>query len=142
MRLSKEEYRKAEGCLKRYNYNCVNILNIRSDVMSISAINYDGMPKPKYNISDSVSNSIIQLQENKYLQEALRECKAVENTLLLVNQDCKKIFQKFYVESKCKWEVIEELKASEETYKRRKRNLIYTVHKELKKLTQYWPFLV
>ena len=135
MRLSKEEYKKAEGCLRRYNYNCVNILNIRSDAMSIKAINNDGMPRPKYNISDSVSNCIIQLQENKYLQEALKECKAVENALLLVNKDCKTVFQKFYVESKSKWEVIDELKASEETYKRRKKALIYTVHRELKKLT-------
>jgi DNA-directed RNA polymerase specialized sigma subunit len=135
MRLSKEEYRKAEGCLKRYNYNCVTILNIRSDVMSIGAINYDGMPKPKYNISDSVSNCIIQLQENKYLQEALKECTAVEKALLLVNKDCKTVFQKFYVESKSKWEVVDELNASEETYKRRKRNLIYTVHRELMKLS-------
>lgn len=34
----------------------------------------------------------------------------------------------------------EDLHFSEETYKRRKRNLIYTVEKELKKLTLNWPF--
>ena len=28
MRLSKEEYREAKGCLKRYNYNCIKIMNI------------------------------------------------------------------------------------------------------------------
>ena len=135
MRLSKEEYKEAEGCLKRYNYNCVTILNIRADVMSLGAVNYDGMPKTKYNISDSVSNSIIQLQENKYLQNSLKECRAVEQALLLVNEDSKFIFQKLYVESKNKWDVINELNFSEETYKRRRKNLIYAVHRELKRLT-------
>ena len=134
MRLSKEDYKMAEGCLKRYNYNCVTILNIRADVMSISAINYDGMPKAKYNISDSVSNSIIQLQENKYLQVALNECRAVERALLLVNQDSKFIFEELYVKSRNKWDVINELNFSEETYKRRRKKLIYAVHRELKKL--------
>ena len=81
MRLSKEEYRQAEGCLKRYNYNRVTILNIKADIISVGAINYDGMPKAKYNISDSVANSIIQLQENKDLQTALKECSAVEKAL-------------------------------------------------------------
>lgn len=135
MRLPKEEYRQAEGCLKRYNYNCVTILNIRADAMSISAVNYDGMPKPKYNIADSVPNCIIQLQENQYLQKALKECEVVEKALLLVDKNCKEVFQKFYVESKSKWQVIEEINTSEETFKRRKKKLIYTVHKELKKLT-------
>lgn len=134
MRLSKEEYREAVGCLKRYNYNCVTILNIRADIMSLSSSNLDGMPKAKYNISDSVSNSIIQLQENKYLQNALKECKAVEKSLLLVNSDCKFIFEQLFVKSKNKWEIIKELNVSEETYKRRKRHLIYTVNKELKKI--------
>ena len=137
MRLSREEYKKAEGCLKRYNYNCVTILNIRADIMSISAVNYDGMPKAKYNISDSVSNSIIQLQENQYLQTALKECKAVEQALLLVDDDSKYIFEQLYVKSKLKWDIISDLNVSEETYKRRRKKLIYTVNKELEKLTHY-----
>lgn len=133
MRLSKEEYKMAEGCLKRYNYNCVTILNIRADVMSLGAVNYDGMPKAKYNISDSVSNSIIQLQENKYLQVAMKECRAVEQALLLVKKDSKYIFEEFYVKSKSKWEVMS-TGISERTFGRRKRDLIYTVFKELKKM--------
>lgn len=135
MRLSKEEYKKAEGCLKRYNYNCVTILNIRADIMSLSSAGIDGMPKAKYNISDSVSNSIIQLQENKYLQIALKECKAVEQALLLIDADSKYIFEQFYIKSRIKWDIIKDLNVSEETYKRRRRNLIYTVNTELKKLT-------
>ena len=38
-------------------------------------------------------------------------------------------------ESDNKWDVIDKLHISEETYKRRKRKLIYTVHEELKKVT-------
>ena len=51
MRLSKEDYKRAESCLKRYNYNCITVLNIRADIMSLSSVNYDGMPKSKYNVS-------------------------------------------------------------------------------------------
>ena len=35
-RLSKEEYNRAKGCLQRYNYNCINIINIQSDILSLS----------------------------------------------------------------------------------------------------------
>ena len=34
-RLSKEEYREAKGCLKRYNYNCINIINIQRDILHL-----------------------------------------------------------------------------------------------------------
>ena len=37
MRISREKYINAENCLKRYNYNCVKIMNIKSDIMSIGA---------------------------------------------------------------------------------------------------------
>lgn len=134
MRLSKEEYKRAENCLRRYNYNRVTILNIRADIMSLGAVNYDGMPKAKYNISDSVSNSIIQLQENKYLQMALKECRAVEQALLLVNKDSKYIFDQLYVKSKSKWDIIDS-GISERTYFRRKKDLIFAVNKELNKMT-------
>jgi len=133
MRLSKEEYKRAENCLRRYNYNRVTILNIRADIMSLGAVNYDGMPKAKYNISDSVSNSIIQLQENKYLQMALKECKAVEQALLLVNKDSKFIFEEIYIKNKTKWEIVSE-GISESTYFRRKRDLVFAVNKELNKM--------
>jgi hypothetical protein len=135
MRLSKEEYKKAEGCLKRYNYNCVTILNIRADIMNLSSSGLDGMPKAKYNISDSVSNSIVQLQENKYLQIALRECKAVEQALLLVNKDSKFVFEQLYIKSRSKWDILNS-GLSERTYFRRKRDLIFAVDKELKKMAE------
>ena len=133
MRLPNEEYKKAVNCLKRYNYNCLKIMTIRDDIMSISGMNIDGMPKAQYNISDSVINSVIQLQENVELQKAIREYKAVNQAKLLVNEDCLYIFEELYRKGKSKWDIINELNISEETYKRRKRELIYTVHKEISK---------
>jgi hypothetical protein len=133
MRLSKEEYKKAENCLKRYNYNCVTILNIRADIMSLSSSGIDGMPKAKYNISDNVCNSIVQLQENEYLQIALKECKVVEQALLLVSKDSKFVFEEYYLKNKNKWEIVSE-GMSERTFFRRKRDLIFAVDKELKKM--------
>lgn len=135
MRLSKEDYNKAVGCLKRYNYNCINIINIRADIMSISIPGNDGMPKAPYNISDSVYNQYIRLQEDKELQRSLKEYKAVQNALTLISKDSIYIFEKLYREGEEKWNIIEKLHISEETFKRRKRELIYTVYEEIKKLT-------
>ena len=87
MKLSKEEYREAQGCLKRYNYNCVKILNIRADIMDLGAQNLDGMPKPKNNVSDRVLESVIKLQEDEALQVAIKEYKAVVQAIQLVDED-------------------------------------------------------
>lgn len=132
-RLSKEEYREAKGCLKRYNYNCINIMNMRLDIMSVGSPNMDGMPKAPCKVSDSVLNSVIQLQEDEQLQKSIKEYKAVAQALQLVNDDSKIIFEKEFRENKYRWDVINELKKSEETYKIRKRELIYAVHNEIKK---------
>ncbi len=136
MRLSREDYKKAEGYLKRYNYNCINILSIRNDIMSLSAVNLDGMPKAPYSISDSVFNSVIQLQENRELNKSINEYKIVARALQLVGEDSKTVFEELYRKGKSKWYIIDDiLKTSEETFKRRKRALIYAVDKEIKKLT-------
>lgn len=134
MRLSKEDYNNAVGCLKRYDYNCINILNIKSDIYSIETANNDGQPKPKYNKTDTVLAKIIQVEENEVIQKAIKEYKAVRNALLLVNKDCNYIFEKCFREQKSKWEVMDQYGMSERTFKRRKSELIYTVNKELKKL--------
>ena len=133
MRIPKEEYNKAVGCLKRYNYNCIKIMDIRENIMSISGQNLDGMPKVKYNTSDMVVNSVIQLQEDEELKKAIKEVKAVQMALQLVNEDCKNIFEKIYIQSKSKWDIIN-CGMSERTFVRRKSELIIAVHKELKKL--------
>lgn len=134
MRLSKEDYKKAEGCLRRYNYNCITIMNIRADIMSVGIPSTDGMPKAPYNISDSVYNQYIKLQEDEELQKALKEYKAVRQALELVNKDCKDIFDNYYLKQRAKWEIIDDTGLSERTFLRRKKDLIYTVEKELKKL--------
>ena len=136
MKIPKEDYNKAVGCLKRYNYNCINIINIRADIMSIGSPNTEGTPKAPYNISDNVYNQYIKLQENKELQRSLQEYKVVVQALELVNKDSKYIFEQLYIKSKTKWQIIDEMHVSEETFKRRKRDLIYMVNKEIKKLTQ------
>ena len=134
MRLSKEDYNNAVGCLKRYDYNCINILNIKSDIYSIETANNDGQPKPKFNKTDTVLAKIIQVEENEVIQKAIREYKAVRNALLLLNKDCEYIFKKIFREKKSKWEVMDQCGMSERTFFRRKRELIHTVNKELKKL--------
>lgn len=136
MRIAKEEYNKAVGCLKRYNYNCLNIINIRADIMNISIPNTDGMPKAPYNISDSVYNQYIKLQEDKELQKSLKEYKAVVQALQLLDDISKDIFEEEYIKLNKKWTVIRKLHISESTYERRKRQLIYNTYKEIKKLTE------
>jgi len=133
MRLSREEYKKAEGYLKRYNYNCINILNIRNDIMTLSAVNIDGLPKAPYSISDSVFNSVIQLQENRELNRSIHEYKIVVQALQLVSDDSKVIFEELYQKSKNKWDIMNERGLSERTFVRRKGELINTVHKEINK---------
>lgn len=132
-RLSKEDYNRAKGCLKRYNYNCINIINIQSDILSLSIAPMDGLPKAPYSVGDTTLNKVIQLQENEQLQQSIKEYKAVIQALQLVDNDCKIIFEKEFRESQYKWDVIDKLNKSEETYKRRKRELIYAVHNELNK---------
>lgn len=137
MKLSKEEYKEAKGCLKRYNYNCIKIINIKSDIMSIGSPVIDGLPKAPYTTSDKVLDSIIEMEENEELQEAIKEYKAVVQALQLVNKDSRYIFEEMYIKSKTKWEIINS-GMSERTFERRNQSLIYTVHKELKKLAENW----
>ena len=137
MRLSKEEYREAEGVLKRYNYNCLNIINKREEILGVGSQSLDGMPKAPYNISDTVFNQYVQLQEDKELQKSLREVKTVNQAILLVNKDSKYIFEELYIKSKTKWQIIDS-GMSERTYERRKNELVYTIHKEIKKLAENW----
>jgi len=135
MRLNKDDYKRAVGCLKRYNYNCINILNIRADIISIGSSNFDGAPKAPYRVSDSVLNSVLKLQEDENLQKSIREYKAVLQAIELVSKDSKYIFEELYIKGREKWDIINSMNISEETYKRRKRDLIYAVDKELKNLT-------
>ncbi len=133
MRLNTDDYKRAVGCLKRYNYNCIKIINIRADIISIGSPAMDGMPKAPYRVSDTVFDSVIKLQEDEELQKAIKEYKAVVQAVELVSKDSKYIFEELYIKSKTKWEIINS-GMSERTYFRRKKDLIIAVDKELKKL--------
>ena len=93
------------------------------------------MPRAPYGIGNTTLNKVIQLEENKSLQQSIKEYKAVLQAVQLVGKQSKYIFEKQFRESKTKWDIIYALNVSEETYKRRKRELIYAVNGELKKLT-------
>lgn len=132
-KISKEEYKEAKGCLKRYSYNCINIMNIRNDIMSIGSQTIDSLPKAPYKISDNVLKSVIKLQEDEFLQKSIKEYNAVVQAIeLLKNEDCRYIFENYYMKSKTKWEIIQK-GMSERTFERRNQDLIYAVHNELKK---------
>lgn len=95
-RLSKEEYREAKGCLKRYNYNCINIINIQRDILNISVAPCDGLPKAPYSVGDNTLNKVIKLEENEELQKSIREYKTVSQALLLVDSIANDIFEEEY----------------------------------------------
>lgn len=135
MRLPKEEYNKAVGCLKRYNYNCINIMNIQSDILSLSIAPISDMPRVPYGIGDTTLKKVMKLEENVELQKSIREYKAVIQALELVNKDSKYIFEELYRKGRTKWQIIDS-GMSEATYKRRKQDLIYAIDKELKKMSQ------
>ena len=102
--------------------------------MTVGVPSNDGMPKAPYNISDSVYNQYIKLQEDKELQKSLTEYKAVKQGLELVNKDSKGIFEYYYLRNKSRWETMDILGLSERSFVRRKGDLIFAVNKELKKL--------
>ena len=128
MRIPKEEYNKAVGCLKRYDYNCINIVNIQSDILSLSIAPNDGLPKEPYSIGDTVFNKVTQLEENKELNKSIKEYKAVVQALKLVSKDSKYIFEELYRKGNTKWRIIDS-GMSERTFERRKNE---------KKLAENW----
>lgn len=131
MRLSKEDYNEAVGILKRYNYNCLNIIIIPKDIIGVKATINDGQPKAPYSTSDPVFNTVVEIEENELLNKSLKEYKIVmQAKAYLNNKEIDYIFENLYRLNRNKWSIIEELNISEETYKRRKRALIYAVHNE------------
>lgn len=100
MKLSKEDYREAKSCLKRYNYNCITIMNIKLDIMGLNSSVLDGMPKAPYKVTDKVLNSVILLQEDKKLQKCTKEYKAVVQSLQLVDNLANRIFEEEFLKRK------------------------------------------
>ena len=136
MKLDREEYKEAVGCLKRYNYNCINIMNIQNDILSLSISPVSDMPRAPYSVGDTTLSKVIKLETDKELQKCVKEYKAVVQAIKLVSQDSKYVFEEEFRKNRYKWDIIKDLNISEETYKRRKRELIYTVHSELNKMKE------
>lgn len=137
-RLSKEDYREAKGCLKRYNYNCINIINTQSDILSLSIAPVDGLPKAPYSVGNPTLKKVMQLEQDEDLQKSIREYNAVIQALYYINDKItEEIFnEEFRKGEKNKWTIIDTLHISEDIYKRRKKELIYRVDKELKSLKE------
>ena len=102
--------------------------------MSISIPEHNGMPKASNHIADPVYHKYIQLEENKDLQKSLKEYKIVANTMELLNEECKKICNQYFILQRNKWDIMEELGLSERTFLRRKKEIIYTTDRERKKM--------
>ncbi len=131
MRLSREDYRNAVGILKRFNYNCLSIMDIRNDIISIGAAPITDMPKVPYGIGDTTLAKVIEMEENKQLQKCVKEYKIVMKAIKLVNEDSKYIFEEMFRKGSTKWDIIDS-GMSERTYFRRKHDLIEKVDEELK----------
>ena len=65
MRLENQEYRQAVNCLKRYNYNCIKIMSIREDIMSISGLNIDRKSTRLNSSHVSISYAVFCLKKKK-----------------------------------------------------------------------------
>lgn len=134
MRIDRDEYRQAKGCLTRYTYNCLRINELRNDILSISGVNYNTQPKAPYSISDSVFNTYERLCEDKELNKVVNECKAVNRALALLTEDHSKILTMYFQQRKSKYIIMCDLCISESTFKRRLKDLIEKVAEELKKM--------
>ena len=126
MRLNKEDYRRAVGLLKRYNYNCLTIMNIESDIINIGSAPISDMPRTPYSVGDTTARKVIELQENEQLQRSNLEIKIVNQALELVSQDARYVFQEFFRKGNTRWNI----DMSERTFFRRKKELIVAVHFE------------
>lgn len=133
MKIPKEEYRKVIKCLKNYKYNEMQKNEIEADILAINISPADS-PRTSSGISDTVFNKVMQLQQDEDLQRCIKEYKAVERMLLLVDDIAKEIFEEEFKKGNHKWKVIKNLNLTLSTYERRKRELVYTTYRELKKV--------
>ena len=102
MRIPKEEYKEIVSLLKRYNYNCLNIIQRQSDILSLSVSGFDSEIRTKYNISDNTLNKVLKLESDKSLQDSIEEYKIVQKVLSLVKEESVKIFEMLFVKQKSK----------------------------------------
>ena len=127
MKIPTEEYRKITKILKNYQYNKRKVQEIESDILGISSKPTDSF-KASNGISDPVFNQLMQLEMNEDRKRCIKECKIVEDMLMLINKESHEVFEKEFIDKKKRWQIIKELNISESTYERRtsecKRNCI------------------
>jgi phosphate uptake regulator len=128
-------------CLENYNENKIYAEMKEIDMVSLSAVNLDGMPKSLNKISNPTALAVIRNMQDKDLQRTMIEIKAVELSQNLVGIDSKYILEHVYIKrdleavdiyynlyDKC------DKPMSESTYYRRLRELRKTVGKMYEKL--------
>lgn len=92
------------------------------------------MPHSKYSISDVVANSVIRLDEDKNIQASYEEYGAIQRALELVDSDTKAIFTHLYEKKDMnKYEIMDDIHISEDTFKNKHRKLVYAVYEAMKK---------
>ena len=133
-RISDEKFKEAKGCLRRYAYNKLNIVTIRFDIMNISAVDYSSGSVKTNSISDTVGNSVIQLDENKALKNSMREIKAVEMAKKIIDEETLYILEHLYdKKDMSKWEIIGN-GVSERSFYRKHKELILKIADILEKI--------
>lgn len=82
----------------------------------------------KYNYNEYIE------QEN---QQRIKELEAIKRARMLISNDSLYIMEHLYIKRDMnKWEIIDNLNCSEETYKRRYKELLYAIHNELNLLNK------
>lgn len=78
-------------------------------------------------------NRAVELLKKYKSNDILFEKILVENALKHVSNNAKYVFDQIYLKEKNKYQIITSGKLSERTFERRKQELIYAVHHEIKK---------
>jgi hypothetical protein len=82
----------------------------------------------KYNYNEYIE------QEN---QQQIKELEAIRRARMLISDESLYILEHLYIKRDMnKWEIIDNLHRSEETYKRRHKELVYAIHDELNLLNK------
>ena len=131
MKIPTEEYRKIIKYLKNYEYNKKKVKEIEADILGISSNPTDSF-KASSGISDPVFNQLMQLETNEDRKICIKECKIVEDMLILISKETYEIFEEVFINKKGRSQILADLHISESTYERRKRELIYTTYKVVK----------
>ena len=97
MSVPKKEYLVGKKCLDNYYRNQMIIKIKNFDITSLQAVQLTGMPRPLNAVSDSTALTVIRLEKNKDLQNALLENLAVEYAMQIIDDELKYICEHVYM---------------------------------------------